>query len=454
MPEYIYRAVTSKGQIVRNRVEDVNRNTLIKKLKNNGLLPISITQVAYNSKKKKVNKRNMMDIDDIMKQADSANVLQGRVSLKPTIKEKMNLALSREEKITTRDIIIFTQNFYLLKKANFNNIHALSTIIDSTENLSLKGVLQDILAGVESGEYMYTTMEYYSNIFPYIYVNMIKVGELSGSLTKSLEQAVKYLEESSGTNNALKKIIIPNVIQLVLLLAILIFGVVYIIPMIQDAFSKAGSTAQLPGITIWFVDFCNGLMANWYIPVVIIAGIVAIVITYINTPKGRYNFHYFKYKMPIFGKLNYAIDFSRLMKAMLLNLENGMRIQEALEVSKSVVKNYVMLSIIETSINNILIGASWIEPFEKSGLSSTMQTEMLKIGMQTDLPEMMRKLVEYMDMDIDNLMRKVMSVLPQVVYSIVGIVLIFLVVVIIVPCIQLYMGDWIFDSVDLPELNM
>ena len=454
MPEYIYRAVTSKGQIVRNRVEDVNRNILIKKLKNNGLLPISITQVAYNSKKKKVNKRNMMDIDDIMKQADSANVLQGRVSLKPTIKEKMNLALSREEKITTRDIIIFTQNFYLLKKANFNNIHALSTIIDSTENLSLKGVLQDILAGVESGEYMYTTMEYYSNIFPYIYVNMIKVGELSGSLTKSLEQAVKYLEESSGTNNALKKIIIPNVIQLVLLLAILIFGVVYIIPMIQDAFSKAGSTAQLPGITIWFVDFCNGLMANWYIPVVIIAGIVAIVITYINTPKGRYNFHYFKYKMPIFGKLNYAIDFSRLMKAMLLNLENGMRIQEALEVSKSVVKNYVMLSIIETSINNILIGASWIEPFEKSGLSSTMQTEMLKIGMQTDLPEMMRKLVEYMDMDIDNLMRKVMSVLPQVVYSIVGIVLIFLVVVIIVPCIQLYMGDWIFDSVDLPELNM
>lgn len=454
MPEYIYRAVTSKGQIVRNRVEDVNRNTLIKKLKNNGLLPISITQVAYNSKKKKVNKRNMMDIDDIMKQADSANVLQGRVSLKPTIKERMNLALSREEKITTRDIIIFTQNFYLLKKANFNNIHALSTIIDSTENLSLKGVLQDILAGVESGEYMYTTMEYYSNIFPYIYVNMIKVGELSGSLTKSLEQAVKYLEESSGTNNALRKIIIPNVIQLVLLLAILIFGVVYIIPMIQDAFSKAGSTAQLPGITIWFVDFCNGLMANWYIPVVIIAGIVAIVITYINTPKGRYNFHYFKYKMPIFGKLNYAMDFSRLMKAMLLNLENGMRIQEALEVSKSVVKNYVMLSIIETSINNILIGASWIEPFEKSGLSSTMQTEMLKIGMQTDLPEMMRKLVEYMDMDIDNLMRKVMSVLPQVVYSIIGFVLIFLVVVIIVPCIQLYMGDWIFDSVDLPELKM
>ena len=449
MPEYIYRAVTSKGQIVRNRVEDINKNTLIKKLKNNDLLPISIMQVGYSSKKTKTNRRNMMDIDDIMKNADSANVLRGRELSKPSIKERVNIALARDEKITKRDLIIFTQNFYLLKKANFNNIHALATIINSTENLSLRGILQDIQAGVEAGEYMYTTMEYYSNIFPYIYINMIKVGEMSGSLTKSLEQAVKYLEDVDNTGSKLKKIIIPNVLQLVAILGILIFGVSYIIPLIQEAFEQSGTTQTLPKITLWFVDFCNGFTKIWYIPVMIILGIVAIVITYVNTPKGKYNYHYFKYKMPIFGKLIYAIDFSRFIRAMLLNLENGMRIQDSLEVSKSIIKNYVLLSIVETAINNILIGSSWIEPFENSGLSSAMQTEMLKIGMQTDLVEMMRKLVEYMEIDIDNLIQKVMSLLPQVVYSIVGLFLIFLVIVIIVPCIQLYMGTWILDAVDL-----
>ena len=451
MPEYVYRAVTSKGQIVRNRVEDVNKNNLIKKLKSNNMTPISVVQVRYNSKKNKANRRNMIDIEDIMKQADSANILRGRAMAKPTIKERVNLALSREEKVTNRDIIIFTQNFYLLKKANFNNIHALSTIIESTDNLSLRGILQDILAGVESGEYMYTTMEYYSNIFPYIYINMIKVGELSGSLTKSLEQAVKYLEDVDSTGSRLKKIIIPNVLQLVAIIGILIFGVAYIIPLIQEAFAESGTTQQLPSITLKFVAFCNGLIKVWYIPVIIILGIVAIIFTYVNTPKGKHNFHYFKYKMPIFGKLIYAMDFSRFMRAMLLNLENGMRIQDSLEVSKSVVKNYVLLSIIETAINNILIGSSWIEPFENSGLSSAMQTEMLKIGMQTDLVEMMRKLVEYMEIDINNLLQKIMEVLPQIVYSIVGVFLIFLVLVIIVPCIQLYMGTWIFDAVDLPS---
>lgn len=134
------------------------------------------------------------------------------------------------------------------------------------------------------------------------------------------------------------------------------------------------------------------------------------------------------------------------MKAMLLNLKNGMRIQDAIEVSKNVIQNYVMLSIIETSINNILIGQSWIEPFEKSGLTSSMMTEMLKIGMQTDLTEMMEKLIEYMDIDIDIIMTKIMKVLPQIVYSIVGIVLIFFVLVVLVPCVQVYMGNFIFSA--------
>ena len=131
---------------------------------------------------------------------------------------------------------------------------------------------------------------------------------------------------------------------------------------------------------------------------------------------------------------------------MLLNLKNGMRIQESIEVSKNVIKNLVMLSMIETSVSNILAGGSWIEPFEKSGLAKPMITEMLKIGMQTDLTEMMEKLVEYMQIDIDNIMTKIMKTLPQVVYAIVGVVLIFFVVVVLVPVIQVYMGNFLFDA--------
>ena len=446
MPTYMYKAMTKQGVIVRNKVEAASKQNLIKSLKNNNLLPISIEQMAYRSLgTQKKQKKNVTDIQEIMKNVNTTQ-LAGSKNKTLSAKEKINLYFAKTEKITQRDIVVFTQNFYLLKKANFNNIHALNTIIESTENLSFRGILEDILAGVEAGENMYTTMEYYSNIFPYIYINMIKVGELSGSLTNSLEQAVKYLDDTENINRKLRSILIPNIVQFVLLLVMLFVGTLFAIPAIQNVFDEVGTEETLPAVTLWFADFVDKLLIYWYIPTLIIVGIVAIIVFYVHTPKGKYNFHYFKYKMPIFGELIFALDFSRLMKAMLLNLKNGMRIQESIEVSKNVVKNYVMLSIIETSINNILIGQSWIEPFERSGLAKPMITEMLKIGMQTDLPEMMEKLVEYMEIDIDNIMTKIMKALPQVVYAIVGVVLIFFVLVVLVPCVQVYMGNFLFSA--------
>lgn len=168
---------------------------------------------------------------------------------------------------------------------------------------------------------MYTTMEYYSNVFPYIYINMIKVGELSGSLTNSLEQAVKYLDDTESLNKKLRIILIPNIIQFVLLLVMLVVGTLVAIPAIQGIFDELGTEETLPAVTLWFADFINKAIKYWYLPVLIIVAAVAGVLFYINTPKGKYNFHYFKYKMPIFGQLIFALDFSRLMKAMLLNLK-------------------------------------------------------------------------------------------------------------------------------------
>lgn len=443
MPTYMYKAVTSTGLVVRNRVEAGSKQNLLRTLKENDLMPITIEQVAYSAKKKKTKKKNIKDIEEIMK---NVNTTQINTKKQSTLKEKINMYLSKTEKVTSRDLVIFTQNFYLLKKANFNNIHALNTIIGSTENVTFKGVLEDILAGVEAGENMYTTMEYYSDIFPFIYINMIKVGELSGSLTNSLEQAVTYLDSSEALNKKIRGILIPNIAQFALLMVMLVIGTLVAIPAIQNVYAEMGSTDTLPAATLWFQKFLNGVIKFWYIPVSIIVAIVAGIIFYINTPKGKYNFDYFKYKMPVFGQLIFSLDFSRLMKAMLLNLENGMRIQEAIEVSKNVIQNYVMLSIIETSINNILIGDSWIEPFEKSGLAKSMITEMLKIGMQTDLNEMIAKLVEYMDIDIDNIMQKIVKVLPEVTYLIVGVVLIFFVLVVLAPCIQVYMGGFLFSA--------
>ena len=445
MATFNYRAITDNGRIVKNKVEEGNRISLIHKLKKNGLHPITVNQVGVRKNRNIKKKRNVSNVNSaIEKISTTVSMTDNRRKL--TVKDKINNYLGTSDKITERDISIFTQNFYLLKKANFNNVHALSTIIDSTENLTFASILEDILAGVEAGDYMYKTMEYYSNVFPYIYINMIRVGELSGSLENALLQAVEYLDNTAAITRKLKGILIPNIGQFVLLIVMLFVGTLFALPQVEKVFEEVGTRSTLPAITIWFQGVVNAMLKYWPVPTALIVIAVGALVIYIQTPKGKYKFHYFKYTMPIFGKLIFSLDFSRIMKAMLLNLRNGMRIQEAIEVSKNVTNNYVMLSIIENSIKNILIGQSWIEPFERSGLASSMITEMLKIGMQTDLTEMMEKLVEYMQIDIDNTIEKIMKTLPQVMYAVVGSVLIFFVIVVVVPMVQVYMGNFLFEA--------
>lgn len=189
MPLFIYKAVTEKGQVVRNRVEEISKIILFKKLKRNGFMPISVTQLRVSrrtTKSIRQHKKNIERNDSVLKSVRMQEITKDIMSESQRFSKKIKRVLVGDMRITIRDIVIFTQDFYLLKKANFNNIHALSTIIESTENISLRAILEDILLGVESGENMYITMEYYEGIFPPIYINMIKVGELSRFINKSI----------------------------------------------------------------------------------------------------------------------------------------------------------------------------------------------------------------------------------------------------------------------------
>ena len=446
MPTYMYKAMTKSGQIVRNRITESNKISCARKLKRNDLIPISIVKTLRPTRDTRKKPRNIKRNDVQLRSIGEERVRKNAEVQKKSVFKRITSMISDGRKISSRDIRIFTQNFYLLKKAKFNNVHALSTVIEATENPKLRLIIEDILYGVEAGEFMHTTMEYYSNVFPYIYINLIKVGELSGSLDLSLKQAIKYLDDTEKMNTKLKRILIPNLAMFIGLIVMLFVSIIVGLPIIQNIFETIGTKDQLPWITIWFAGVVDVLIAYWYIPVMLVVGTAIGVYSYINTPRGRYKFDNFKYTMPIFGQLIYLIDFSRLLKNILLNLQNGIRIQDALEVSKSVVKNEVMLSMIDMAINNIYIGQSWIDPFENANFSNSMTVEMLKIGMRTDLAEMMEKLVEYMDIDIDNTLEKIMKVLPEVVTAVVGVVLIFFVLVVLVPCIQIYMGGFLFSA--------
>ena len=161
MPLYKYKAVTKAGDIVEYKADSASRYLLLKKLKSNDMLPIFVEPLHVRSDKKiKKQKRNIETSHSVLKQV-RAEQIEKNINKKQSWYKRMNESLQRHQAIKKRDILVFTQNFYLLKKANFNNIHALSTVMETIENPTLRAIVEDILLGVEAGENMYTTMEYY-----------------------------------------------------------------------------------------------------------------------------------------------------------------------------------------------------------------------------------------------------------------------------------------------------
>ena len=157
MRQFNCKVLTAQGQIIKSKVEEASRLACIRKLRRNGLTPISVTPVVTIIGSKKSDKTAVKKARNIKPTANFETRRESKSKQKNKNKkaqggiwELLNSDLGGGgKKPSARDIRVFTQNFYLLKKANFNNIHALSTVIQTTENPRLRTILEDILAGVE-----------------------------------------------------------------------------------------------------------------------------------------------------------------------------------------------------------------------------------------------------------------------------------------------------------------
>lgn len=445
MPSYKYRVIFEDGKVGHGKIMALNKSHAMESLKKDRIQPISIKKLPEKRQKYKRLDYNKIEKENLIKRVNSnLNNSKKKVDLKKiTLEELKQMKLHPFTRITSKDIIVLVNNLYILKKAKFNNIQALRIIYEQMENLKLKDILEDIIIGVESGEKMNVVMQNYPNVFPAMFVNFIKVGEDSGNLDTALLYARDYMEASNNLKKQVRSTVIPKVLQFFTII-ILMFGLVIVgVPIIQDVYDMFDSTSKIPKATMITLDIANWFMKYWYIPTSIVAILVGIFFFVINTPKGRYNWDKFKLACPVVGTLINNITVHKFFQAMLLNLKNGMRIQESLEVSRNVTSNYYFLSAIELAKVNVIAGTSWITPFEEKKLFKPMVSQMVGVGMQTELSTMMEKVNEYIQSEVDESLERFKKVLPEVTYSFVGIALIAFTIVILVPLVIVYMGGFI-----------
>lgn len=449
MAEYKYRGMLRNGKILRGIMPARNRHEVIVKLKQSRVQPIKVKVVKrqlVSESKKKIDQNRLAKIQqDVERQKSYSKQRRSRNTSGNKFLDILTTDISFGG-VKTKDVLTFTNSLYVLKKAKFNNVAAFESLFNSTENKKLQDIVEDILIGVEAGATIHEMMARYPKVFPPLYVNFVRVGEESGSLDSALLHARDYMESSMKLKKQIRGILLPKVLMFVFILAAMIVALLFGTPLIQNVYDMFGVDKELPVATQVAIKFSKALVKYWYVVVATIVGIFVAFKVYISSSIGRYQWDKLKIKVPVIGKLNLNIITNKFFQAMLLNLKNGMRIQESLETSKSVTDNYYFLSLIETAKNNLQAGGSWIEPFEADKAFPPMAIEMLKIGMESDLVEMMDKVSEYIEQEIAESIQKTIKVLPEITYIFVGIVLVFFVITVMVPLIDVYMGGFLLET--------
>jgi len=467
MPVYEYKAITKMGKVISDKMNIEGSEQVVKqKLEEKGLKPISIKKKVFDFQEavekvrpKQKNKKAAIALNDneikeqdfrkskMEEQKKRIEIKASKQLLKTQI--NINLDLSFLDRATYDDVVSFTQMFLLLKKANFTNMRAMTTLYNNAENAAMKRIIEDIINGLEAGSYIYSTMEYYSNVFPEIYVSIIKVGELSGSLVNSLEQALKYLEDNKRITTGVRKALMGPLLQSAGLLIGGVVAIIFGIPVMEDMYASYGLTDQIPEATMAVSNAINWGLAHWYIILSIIGVLVGVFMFWKSTTVGRYTWDKFKINLPIFGQLILKLQLQKFFVAVQINLKNNARLQDAIQLSKNVLSNTVILAAVEAAEANLLVGESWIEPFETMPKFPAMILEMLRIGMETDMNEMIDSILSFMEEDIQITIQNITKVLPNVSTAFMGVVLIGFVWIILKPIMEVYMGGFLFEAYDI-----
>jgi len=159
------------------------------------------------------------------------------------------------------DILEFTENLAIMLKAGIPIITCMDDIIMSTTNVAFKPVLSDIRQKLEYGGSLSAVLEAHGELFPEIVRTLVAVGEESGRLEDSLQEASDHLHRAQNLSGTVKKALLYPLFALVATLGALFFWMVFVIPNLTVTLKDMG--VKLPALTLWLIKTSGFFQANW-----------------------------------------------------------------------------------------------------------------------------------------------------------------------------------------------
>ena len=399
METFSYKAVDASGKDVKGAVEAESRDEAARKIKEQGLTPVSIA------------KQGALDKD-------------------------VNVSFLGKKKIPARDMSVFCRQFSSILKAGVSVINALEMLSEQTENKKLQEAIKRTQDSVEKGETLSDSMKQ-NEEFPSILVDMVKAGEASGSLENSLTRMAIQFEKDAKLKGVVKKAMMYPIVLLCVMVGVIIVMLTFVIPSFMTMFEDLDS--ELPITTRAIVAMSDSVKNYWFVYLIVVAGIVVGIKLYGNTDAGRHNLDKLKLKIPVFGLLQTKSACASFARTMSTLLQAGMPMIDALEISASTMKNVLFYDGLEKVKNGVSLGLPLSNQLKSTGLFPPMVVHMVGIGEETgNVEEMLTNSAVYYEEEVEVQTQTLTSLMEPIIIVLMALVVVMLILAIYQPMIQLY----------------
>lgn len=325
----------------------------------------------------------------------------------------------KREKVKLKDLAVYSRQLSVLIDAELPLIQSLGILEDQQKNVYFKNVIKTVKEDVEAGSTLNQAKRKHPKVFDDLYCNLIASGEQSGSLDIMLRRLSEFIEKNVRLRAKVKQAMIYPVAIVIFAITVAIFLLWKVIPVFANIFRDLG--AELPWLTAMIVSMSD--FVQKYI-VFMIAGIVGLVFLfryYRSTTAGRWSTDRLILKMPLFGPLLYKVAMTRVTRTLATLISGGVPMLEALKITSTTAGNVVIEKEVLEARKLVSEGKTLNESFKQAGKFPLMMLQMINVGEATGtLDEMLNKLSNFYDEEVDNAVASLLSILEPILLIFVG----------------------------------
>lgn len=380
--KFTFKAKTRGGELKEGIIDATSHEAAIEVLQKNTLFPVSIRE---------------------QKASNSLN----------------KLFLRLMERVSAKELVVFFRQLSILIEAKVPIVVSLSTIKEQTENNYFQKIIEEMVNDIQDGLPFSDALKKHPDVFSSLAINIIKAGEVSGNLMKSVGYVADNIEKNHTLAVKVRSAMMYPGIILCIFFIIGFLIMTFVVPNLTSMIKELG--VETPWYTDMLITISDFMAIYWWAVVIIIIGFISGLVYYVKTDEGKKEWDQIKIKLPVFGRLFKNIYIARFADNLSILLVGGIPIIRALNVVSSVTNNSVYESIFLKAAEEVKVGGSISSVFRKYPLIPPIVSQMIKIGEESGQVDLVLKhIANFYERETDEITKNLTTLIEPILMVVIG----------------------------------